>query len=239
MKNSLSLTNKSNGIFEKDSNDLKDNNVIKILVDDIGTEVNEQIVVGWAKQNNATDLFVKLWNVYNELYKLCGNVNPIIAYIQAAIETNFGEFKGELKEEFNNPYGIKEFKYDDEGVLIEEYTRFNSWEEGVEAHLDHLALYFGADGYPKENSKDSRHFYYLYGICSNISDLQGKWNSKKGYSNKILDEIKNIYTNNYRVINELDIINNLENENKVLKEKLNKYEKLVDDLKKILNCKIE
>ena len=69
-----------------------------------------------------------------------------------------------LKEEFNNPYGIKEFKYDDEGVLTEEYTKFNSWEEGVEAHLDHLALYFGAEGYPKEDSKDSRHFYYLYGI---------------------------------------------------------------------------
>lgn len=239
MENSLNSVNKSKNTLKKNNDKLNDYNKIKILVDDISMEVNEDVIVEWAKKNKATDLFVRLWNVYNELYKLCGNINPVIAYIQAAIETNFGEFKGELKEEFNNPYGIKEFKYDDEGVLTEEYTRFNSWEEGVEAHLDHLALYFGAEGYPKEDSKDSRHFYYLYGICSNISDLQGKWNSRKGYSNRILDEIKNIYTNNYRVINESDIINSLENENRILKEKLSRYEKLIDNLRDILNCEME
>lgn len=201
---------------------------------------DEDKIKAWAKANNATELFLNLWDIYNNLYKLCGNVNPIIAYIQAAIETDFGSFNSDLKEEFNNPYGVKEFKYSDDGVLTEEYTKFKSWEDGVEAHLDHLALYVGAKGYPKDDSKDTRHFYYLYGICLNIADLQDKWTAKKDYSKRILDEIKNIFDNsNYRDIDNTLEIENLRNENMLMKHKLEKYEEIIKSIKTILKNEIE
>ena len=184
-------------------------------------------------------MFLNLWNIYNDLYKTCGGINPVIAYVQAAIETNFGNFDDDLKESFNNPYGVKEFKYDDNGVLNEEYTKFVSWQEGIEAHLDHLALYFGAEGYPKDNSKDTRHFYYLYGICSNIQDLQDKWTTKKEYSNRILDELKNIYSSSSKNVKRVDNLSDVEIlrcENKLLKDK---YNRLIDSLKTILDNEIK
>lgn len=215
------------------------NDKLKILINDKDENFNEEEIKKWAKRNNATELFLNLWNIYNDLYKTCGGINPVIAYVQAAIETNFGNFDDDLKESFNNPYGVKEFKYDDNGVLNEEYTKFVSWQEGIEAHLDHLALYFGAEGYPKDNSKDTRHFYYLYGICSNIQDLQDKWTTKKEYSNRILDELKNIYSSSSKNVKRIDNLSDVEIlrcENKLLKDK---YNRLIDSLKTILDNEIK
>ncbi|MDO4536450.1 MAG: glucosaminidase domain-containing protein [Clostridium perfringens] len=234
MKDLLNLNNKEmktilNEDIENISNVLVKNNCF-----------DEDKIKKWAKRNNATELFLNLWDIYNNLYKLCGNVNPIIGYIQAAIATDFGNFNGDLKEDFNNPYGVKEFKYSDDGVLIEEYTKFKSWEDGVEAHLDHLALYVGAEGYPKDDSKDTRHFYYLYGICLNIADLQDKWTAKKDYSKRILDEIKNIFDDsNYRNTDDSLELENLKNENILIKNKLEKYEELIKNIKSIIETEIE
>ena len=240
MKDLLNLnSNKIKNIFNDDGvNNSVKGDILNILVDN--TCFDETKVKVWAKKNNATELFLNLWDIYNNLYTLCGNVNPIVAYIQAAIETDFGNFNGDLKENFNNPYGVKEFKYSDDGILSEEYTKFKSWEEGIEAHLDHLALYVGAEGYPKEDSKDTRHFYYLYGICSNIDDLQGKWTAKKNYSNRILDEINNIFSDsNYRSLDNSTEIKELRNENNDMKEKLDKYKEIIESIKKVLENEIE
>lgn len=245
MKDLFDSNSKAKNVLDKDKVNYKFNidDKLKILISE-EENFNTDVIKHWAKRNNATELFINLWDIYNDLYKTCGNINPVIAYVQAAIETEFGNFSGDLDESFNNPYGVKEFKYDDEGILSEEYTKFESWQEGVEAHLDHLALYFGAEGYPKDKSKDTRHFYYLYGICSNILDLQDKWTTKKGYSNKILDEIENIYNNfnSNRTSNEKNKFNDiekLESQNKALKEKLNKYREIIDNIKNILDKEIE
>lgn len=245
MKDLLDSNSKTESVLDKEKAyyDFNVNNRLKVLINEKDNSFNKDKIKEWAKKNNATELFLNLWDIYNNLYKSCGSINPIIAYIQAAIATDFGNFNSDLKEAFNNPYGVKEFKYDDEGVLSEDYTKFASWEEGVEAHLDHLALYFGAEGYPKDNSKDTRHFYYLYGICSDILDLQDKWTTKKEYSNRILSELEDIYNNcnsrNIKVVNSLSELETLKSENKLLKDKLDKYDKLINSLKNILDNEIE
>lgn len=234
MKDLLDLNNREmNDTFNENIKNLS-----SVLIKD--NYFDEDKIKKWAEGNNATQLFLNLWDIYNNLYISCGNVNPIVAYVQAAIETDFGNFNGDLKEEFNNPYGVKEFKYSDDGVLIEEYTKFKCWEDGVEAHLDHLALYVGAAGYPKDDSKDTRHFYYLYGICLNVADLQDKWTAKKDYSKKILDEIKNIFNNSsYRNTDDFLEVESLKKENMLMKVKLDKYEKIIRNIKKILEREIE
>lgn len=234
MKDLLNLNNKDGqNIFNEKIED-----ICSILVN--SDYFDEDKIKAWAKENKATELFLNLWDIYNNLYKLCGNVNPIIAYVQAAIETDFGNFNSDLKEDFNNPYGVKEFKYSDDGVLTEEYTKFKSWEDGIEAHLDHLALYVGAEGYPKEDSKDTRHFYYLYGICLNIADLQDKWTVRKDYSKRILNEIKSIFDNsNYRNTDNTLEIESLRNENILMKNKLEKYEEMIKGIERLLENKIE
>lgn len=77
-------------------------------------------------------------------------------------ETGYGKFGGVLDESYHNPCGMKTSSgggdYDPNA-----HQKFNSWDEGVQAHLDHLALYAGADGYPKSDTFDPRHFVTIKG----------------------------------------------------------------------------
>ena len=54
---------------------------------------------------------------------------------------------------------------DSDDFIAEAHKRFDSWEDGISAHVDHLALYAGAAGYPKEGTLDPRHFESLFGRC--------------------------------------------------------------------------
>ena len=68
----------------------------------------------------------------------------------------------------------------------DQHYRFNNWDEGVQAHLDHLALYAGANGYPKTNTFDPRHFPYIKGNAPTVRDLEGRWATSTGYAEKLL-----------------------------------------------------
>ena len=133
----------------------------------------------WAKNKMCSQEFIELVDLYWGLYLKKGRVNPAIAYSQALIELNKEKMKMNNFIEFYNPGGLKEDR-------SEKYKKFNSWKEGVEAHLDHLALYAGAKGYPNKNSLDPRHFSYLFGVCKNVENLSGKWSSDPEYGIKIL-----------------------------------------------------
>ncbi|MGL5634668.1 MAG: N-acetylmuramoyl-L-alanine amidase [Sarcina sp.] len=133
----------------------------------------------WAKNKNMDESIIDLVDLYWNLANERGNVNPAIAYSQAIIEMNRGELLNENSSSYFNPAGIKEDKN-------EKCKKFKSWREGVEAHLDHLALYAGAKGYPNKESNDPRHFSYLFGVCKYVENLSGKWNSDAEYGINIL-----------------------------------------------------
>ena len=104
----------------------------------------------WARAKGATEEFVGLASLYQKYASSRGGVNWVVAYVQAAKETGYGKFGGVLDETYHNPCGLKTSQgggdYDKDA-----HMKFNSWDEGVQAHLDHLALYAGAKGYPKTN----------------------------------------------------------------------------------------
>jgi hypothetical protein len=58
--------------------------------------------------------------------------------------------------------------------------------DGISAQLDYLALYAGADGYPKINTSDPRHFGYLFGTAKNVEALGGKWAGSMTYGSDIV-----------------------------------------------------
>ena len=136
------------------------------------TEVTAAQAKKWAQSKGATDTFADLAKLYWKYAEECGGVNPGIAYVQAAKETGYGRFGGVLDESYNNPCGMKTSSgggdYDKEA-----HQRFNSWDEGVQAHMDHLALYAGADGYPKANTYDPRHFVTIKGRATTTNSLGG------------------------------------------------------------------
>ena len=126
---------------------------------------------------------------------------------QIIIETGWLNFGGVLDASFHNTCGLKTTK-GGSNYSANAHMRFKSWEEGINAHADHLALYAGAKGFPKyspetkgyynENckangtTKDPRHFTYLYGCCKTVEGLSGKWATNKKYAEMILTLVKEI-----------------------------------------------
>lgn len=153
---------------------------IETLTSIIGGEIPDRNQAKqWAKNKKCSEELIKLVDLYWNLYVKKGGVNPAIAYSQALIETNRAKPIMDDVKSYFNPGGLKEDK-------SEKYKKFTSWKEGVEAHLDHLALYAGGKGYPNKDSLDPRHFSYLFGVCKNVENLSGKWNSDPEYGINIL-----------------------------------------------------
>ncbi len=148
------------------------------------TDVTEKQAAKWAKSKGATDTFVDLAELYFEYAEDCGEVNPAIAYVQAAKETGYGKFGGVIDESYHNPCGLKTSSGGgdyDAGA----HQKFETWDEGVQAHLDHLALYAGADGYPKSDTYDPRHFVTITGKAQTVNSLSGNWAPSSTYGEEV------------------------------------------------------
>ena len=154
---------------------------IKIISE---TEVTAKQAEQWAKSKGATDTFVGLADLYWKYAAEHGNVNPAIAYLQAAKETGYGNFGGVLNESYKNPCGMKTIVGGSD-IDPNAHQKFNTWDEGVQAHLDHLALYAGATGYPKSNTYDPRHFVTIKGTAVTVNALGGKWAPSLTYGEEI------------------------------------------------------
>jgi N-acetylmuramoyl-L-alanine amidase len=154
---------------------------IKIISD---TEVTAKQAEQWAKSKGATDTFVSLAELYWMYAPEHGNINPAIAYIQSAKETGYGKFGGVLDESYHNTCGLKTTSGGSD-TDPNAHQKFNTWDEGVQAQLDHLALYAGADGYPRSNTYDPRHFVTIKGTVITVNALGGKWAPNLTYGEEI------------------------------------------------------
>ncbi|EOU1725735.1 glucosaminidase domain-containing protein [Clostridium perfringens] len=139
----------------------------------------------WAQGKGATKEFVELADLYWEYSDEHGDVNPALAYVQAAKETAYGNFGGVLDASYHNPCGLKTNKGGSDKDP-KAHMKFKSWNEGVKAHLDHLALYAGAEGYPKAETKDPRHFASIFGKANSVIDLSKSWAPSPTYGEEIL-----------------------------------------------------
>ncbi|AOR24546.1 N-acetylmuramoyl-L-alanine amidase [Clostridium taeniosporum] len=148
------------------------------------TEVTAAQAKKWAKSKGASSAFVNLADLFWKYAKYHGNINPGIAYVQSAKETKYGNFGGVIDQSYYNTCGLKTSSgggnYDPNA-----HQRFNSWDEGVQAHLDHLALYAGAEGYPRKDTYDPRHFYSIKGKAITVNSLSGKWAPSSTYGQEV------------------------------------------------------
>ena len=138
----------------------------------------------WAEKKGATPDFVKLADIFWVICKSKG-VNPVVAYCQAAKETAYGKFNGIMHVSSHNTAGLKITH--PSGDKREDHMVFNSWEDGISAHIDHLALYAGASGYPLKETLDPRHFKYLFGKSPYVETLGGNWAPSPKYGKEIIE----------------------------------------------------
>lgn len=145
----------------------------------------------WAKSKYDNEEFINLAEMYYKLSVERG-INPAVSYAQFAHETGFlykVKSAAGLDETYHNPCGLKVPQgggdYDKNA-----HMKFATWQNGISAHLDHLALYAGAKGYPRENTLDPRHFPYLFDSATTVEELGGKWAPSAEYGQKLLKYVK-------------------------------------------------
>ena len=134
----------------------------------------------WARRNNATETFISLADTYWDLAPKVG-INPVVAYCQFGLESGYGKFGGVLDESYCNPCGLKVPEGGDD-YDAGAHKRFPNWETGIQAHLDHLALYAKAPGYPKADSPDPRHFQWIWNSGSNQIEVANGYNGLSGWA---------------------------------------------------------
>lgn len=144
----------------------------------------------WARSKGASQLFVDLAPTFHKVALETG-VNAAVLYTQSAKETGYMKFGGVLDASYKNPCGLKTSAgggdYD-----ASAHKKFSTWEDGIQAQADHLALYAGHPDYPKANSPDPRHFAFLLGSAKNVSDLGGKWAPASDYGTSIVTLINEL-----------------------------------------------
>lgn len=167
---------------------VKNDNEINILSKP--TASKEQMRA-WAKKKYDNDEFISLVDIYYDL-SINRGINPAVAYAQMAHETGFlykVKSAAGLDSTYHNSCGLKVPQgggdYDKNA-----HMKFATWQDGISAHLDHLALYAGAKNYPKKDTLDPRHFAYLLGTAKTVESLSGKWAPSQSYGDKLKVYIK-------------------------------------------------
>ena len=127
----------------------------------------------WAESRGAHQRFIDIAQLYWDYGKQSG-LRPEVLYAQAAMETNFGKYNASVPPEYNNWAGIKIKNAD--GDKPEDHEKFDTPEEGVRAHTNHLTAYTGLNpiGEPHDRYHVAARQSWA-GSVLYVEDLSGKW----------------------------------------------------------------
>ncbi len=141
----------------------------------------------WAKSLHAHQRFIDIAPLYWEYGEKSG-IRPEVLYAQAAYESGFGRFGGQVPSDFNNWAGIK--VGNSNGDEPEDHQKFDTPEDGVRAHFNHMSAYVGLEpiGEPHDryHSVASRSWA---GIVEKVEELSGKWAPSSTYHERIVEMI--------------------------------------------------
>lgn len=146
-------------------------------------EVTVETAKAWAKKCNAADIFIDIADTYWKYGELTG-IRPDILYAQAAKETGFGKFGRMVKAEDNNWAGIKT------RTSNEDHEVFETADDGVRAHFNHVAAYIGIEPYGEPHGR-----YYSVktltwaGTIKTLEELGGRWCPDLYYGYSILHNL--------------------------------------------------
>lgn len=147
-------------------------------------QATRQQVQEWARSRAAHERFIDIANEYWRLGELLG-IRPEVAYAQSAKETAFGRYGGAVHPDQNNWAGIKTATAT--GDRPEDHDTFESPEDGVRAHFNHLCAYVG-----KNPIGDPHGRYYLVtrfawaGSIRYVEELGKRWAPNPDYGHSIV-----------------------------------------------------
>lgn len=140
----------------------------------------------WAKDRGAEQRYIDVADLYWKYGEITG-IRADVLYAQAAKETNFGKYTGQVKPEQNNWAGIK--KYGAVGDAPEDHEDFETPEDGVRGHFNHMCAYVGFEpvGEPHERYKAVKSISWA-GTIETIEQLGGKWCPTVTYGVSIIND---------------------------------------------------
>ena len=141
-----------------------------------------ETVLKWAMNKNSNFKHI-LPIAYSTSVKY--GIDPILTIAQIALETGYCTYTGQVPSSYHNTCGLKTR----DG---KSFHKFDSWEQGIEAHIQHLALYANAPKLRNKTIVDPRHFDSLRGTAKTVNDLSMKWATNSDYGkklNSLCDEI--------------------------------------------------
>lgn len=158
-----------------------------------------------------------------------------MAYSQAAKETAFGHYGGAVDPAQNNWAGIK--TRNASGDRQEDHESFQTPEDGVRAHFNHLAVYVGL------NPIGEPHGRYLLvkslpwaGTVRIVEKLGGKWAPNLDYGKSIVrDYLTGLLATEASPEEDETELEQLRNENKELQQKLSEKNREMEALRDKLN----
>ena len=150
-------------------------------------EVTMEQAIAWAKSKDAADIFIDVCNLYWKYGELTG-IRPEALYAQAAKETAYGKYTGKVTADMNNWAGIK--KSGATGDETDDHERFDTPEDGVRGHFNHMCAYVGLKPIGMVHGR-----YYSVkslswaGSVKYIEDLGGRWCPNEEYGVQIVQMI--------------------------------------------------
>lgn len=162
---------------------------------DLGVALSETKLLGepektveeakaWAEKRGAHQRFIDIADIYWEYGELTG-IRPEILYAQAAKETGFGKYGGAVVPEQNNWAGIKTKTAT--GDRMEDHETFETPEDGVRGHFNHISAYIGLEpiGEPHSRYFSVKSIKWA-GTVKTLEELGGKWCPDLYYGYSIL-----------------------------------------------------
>lgn len=136
-------------------------------------EVTVEEAKAWAEKMGAHQRFIDIADIYWEYGEITG-IRPEILYAQAAKETGYGKYGGAVIPEQNNWAGIKTKTAT--GDLMEDHETFETPEDGVRSHFNHMSAYIGLVpvGEPHGRYYSVKSIKWA-GTVKTLEELGGKW----------------------------------------------------------------
>ncbi len=153
-------------------------------------QVTVEQAQAWAASKGAADRFIEIAPLYWYYGELFG-IRPEVMYAQAGKETAYGNYGGAVLPEMNNWAGIK--IKNPEGDRTEDHESFDTPEDGVRAHFNHMSAYVGLEPVGEPHDR-----YYVVksiawaGSVKYVEQLGGRWCPDINYGGDILKMTDNM-----------------------------------------------
>jgi hypothetical protein len=149
-------------------------------------QVDAAVAKRWAKEMGATERFISGADIYWKYGKLTG-IRPDVLYCQAAKETNYGKYTGQVTPDMNNWAGIKTATAT--GDKPEDHESFPTPDDGVRAHFNHMGAYVGIDPVGTPHARYSAALSRSWsGSVRYVEHLGGKWAPAEDYGESIVND---------------------------------------------------